>query len=93
VELSPERKRSIRARIEPLLAEFDPEIDLIELILDSGKQHLGVVVQKAERPAMLRLDWLRYVSMPEGELRETLLTQLRHKGLLADRSVSDKPQS
>lgn len=93
MELSPERKRSIRARIEPLLAEFDSEITLIELILDSGKQHLGLVVQKGERPAMLRLDWLRYVSMPEVELRETLLTQLRHKGFLANRSVGGKRQS
>jgi len=93
VELSPERKRSIRARIAPLLAEFDSEIELIELILDSGKQHLGVVVQKGEQPAMLRLDWLHYVSMPEAELRETLLTQLRHKGLVADDRVGDKRQS
>jgi len=93
VELSPERKRSIRARIAPLLAEFDSEIALIELILDSSKQHLGVVVQKGEWPAMLRLDWLRYVSMPEAELRETLLTQLRAKGLLANRSLGSKRQS
>lgn len=83
MELSPERKRSLRRRIEPLLAEVDSEIQLLELLLDSTKQHLGIVVQKDDQPAVLRLDWLRYVSMPDAELRDTLLAQLRAKKLIS----------
>lgn len=82
MELSPERKRSLRRRIEPFLAEVDSEIQLLELLLDSTKQHLGIVVQKDDQPAVLRLDWLRYVSMPDAELRDTLLAQLRAKKLI-----------
>lgn len=85
MELSPERKRSIRRRIEPFLAESDPELHLIELLLDSSKQHLGIVVQKDDRPAVLRLDWLRYVSMPDAELRDSLTVQLRAKNLIPER--------
>ena len=85
VELSSDRKRSIRRRIEPFLAESDPELHLIELLLDSGKQHLGIVVQKDDRPAVLRLDWLRYVSMPDLELKETLAAQLRARKLIPER--------
>jgi hypothetical protein len=86
VELSPERKRSIRRRIEPLLAEYDPEIHLLELLLDSTKQHLGIVVQKEDRPAVLRLDWLRYVSMPDAELRDSLFSQLAAKNFPRDQT-------
>lgn len=85
MELSPERKRSIRRRIEPLLTALDPELHVIELLLDSTKQHLGVVVQKDEQPAVLRLDWLRYVSMSESELRDTFATQLSTKRILPAR--------
>lgn len=85
MELSPERKRSIRRRIEPLLVAFDPELHLIELLLDSTKEHLGIVVQKNDQPLLLRLDWLRYVSMSDSELRETLSTQLRAKKFLPGR--------
>ncbi|MFQ5662519.1 MAG: hypothetical protein ACE5HL_01635 [Terriglobia bacterium] len=83
MELTPERKRSIRRRLEPLLAALDPELHFIEVILDSRRQNLGVVVQKADRPAMLRLDFVRYVSMPEAELRATLARQLQSKRLIA----------
>jgi hypothetical protein len=85
VELSADRKRSIRRRIEPFLAEVDPELHLVELLLDSTKQHLGIVIQKDDRPAVLRLDWLRYVSMPDAELRDAVLSQLRAKKVIADR--------
>lgn len=83
MELSPERKRSLRRRIEPLLAELDPELYLVEFLLDSTKQNLGIVVQKNDQPAVLRLDWIRYVSMADAELRQTLKTQLQAKKMIA----------
>ena len=90
MELSRERKRSIRRRLEPILAELDPELKLIELILHSSRENLAVVVQKEDRPAILRLDFVRYVSMPDAELRDTLSQQLRSKGILAQ---GEQPRS
>jgi hypothetical protein len=82
MELSLERKRSIRRRLGPILSGLDSELELIEIILDSTRQYLGVVAQKEDHPVMLRLDFVRYVSMPEAELRASLAEQLRAKGIL-----------
>lgn len=83
MELTADRKRSIRRRLEPLLAQLDPEIQFLQAILDSSRENLGVVVQKADQPAMLRLDFIRYISMPDSELLDILATQLRAKGILS----------
>jgi hypothetical protein len=82
MELTAERKRSIRRRLEPLLAELDPELKFIQVILDSSRENLGVVVQKDDQPAMLRLDFIHYISMPDTELRDTIAGQLRAKRIL-----------
>lgn len=82
MELTPERKQSIRRRLEPLLAALDPELKFVEVILDSSRENLGVVAQKDDQPVMLRLDFVRYVSMPEAELRATIARQLRAKNIL-----------
>ena len=82
MELTAERKRSIRRRLEPLLAELDPELKFIQVILDSSRENLGVVVQKDDQPAMLRLDFIHYISMPDGELRDTIARQLQAKKIL-----------
>ena len=82
MELTAERKRSIRRRLEPLLAELDPELKFIQVILDSSRENLGVVVQRDDQPAMLRLDFIHYISMPDGELRDTIARQLRAKKIL-----------
>lgn len=83
MELTPERKRSIRQRLEPMLAGLDPELKFIEVFLDSTRENLGVVVQKDDQPALLRIDFVQYVSMPEAELRATLRQQLEARKLLA----------
>jgi len=40
------------------------------------------VVQKEDQPIILRLDFVRYVSMPEAELRAAVARQLRAKNIL-----------
>ena len=82
MELTPERKQSIRRRLEPLLAGLDPELKFIEVFLDSSRENLGVVVQKEDQPIILRLDFVRYVSMPEAELLAAIARQLRAKNIL-----------
>lgn len=82
MELTPERKQSIRRRLEPLFAELDPELKFVEVFLDSNRENLGVVAQKDDRPVMLRLDFVRYVSMPDAELRSTIVQQLKAKKIV-----------
>ncbi|MEE8201139.1 MAG: hypothetical protein V3R29_08215 [Candidatus Acidoferrales bacterium] len=82
MELTAERKKNIRRRLEPLLAEFDPKLKFIQVIIDSSRENLAVVVQRDDRPAILRLDFVRYISMPDAELRATLREQLQRKRLV-----------
>lgn len=74
--LSPERKQNIRNRVEPLLRQFEPGLTLVEILLDSTRQHLAFVVQVGERPIILHVDWLLYVRMTDGELLALLQQQL-----------------
>lgn len=89
MELTAERKRSIRRRLEPILAQLDPQIEFIQVILDSSRENLGVVVQKEDEPAMLRLDFIHFISMPDSELRDTIAAQLRAKGILSTGGPAD----
>jgi hypothetical protein len=89
MELTAERKRSIRRRLEPLLAQLDSQIHFIQVILDSSRQNLGIIVQKADHPAMLRFDFIRYISMPDSAVRETIARQLRAKGVLSTDTPPD----
>ena len=73
--LSPERKQNIRHRIEPILHELDPELKLVEILLDSTRQYLAIVVQSGEHPRILRLEYLLYVRMTDAELRDSLRQQ------------------
>jgi len=82
MELTAERKRAIRRRLEPLLAEIDPGLKFIQVILDSSRENLGVILQKDDQPAMLRLDFIRYISMPDTELRDIITQQLQAKKIL-----------
>ncbi len=81
MDFGPERKKSIRKRLEPILAGFDPELKFITVFLDSGRKNLAVVAEKDDHPLVLRLDFLRYVSMPDNEIRHSLAEQLARRNL------------
>ena len=83
MELTPERKHAIRDRIQPLLAAFDPELKFIQVFLDSERTNLGVVVQKDEQPILLRFEYVRFISMPDSELRAILAGRLKEKRILS----------
>ncbi len=87
MDLTHERKRSIRDRLEPVLSGFDPDLRYITVFLDSSRANMAIVAQKNDYPFVLRLDYLRYVSMPDDELRESLLEQLRQRPLFATAST------
>lgn len=74
--LSPERKQNIRNRVEPFLHKLANDLTLVEILLDSTREHLAFVVQVDEQPVILRVDWLLYVRMTDAELAATLAQQL-----------------
>lgn len=82
MQLGSQAKEHIRNRVEPVLRQLDPEIELIEILLDSARQQLGFVLQKDDRPIVLGLDWLTFVAITEPELKASLASQLQSRGLL-----------
>ena len=79
MNLTQERKLSIRHKVEPLLAALDPQLKLVEILVESTRQYLGFVVQHFDRPMVLRVEWITYSSINPEELKEHLAEQIRQK--------------
>ncbi len=77
--LSEERREKILKRVEPLLRDVDPDVRLIDVILDSTREQLAFVMQKGEWPIVIGLNWLDYVSHHDDELRERLAAGLARR--------------
>ena len=77
--LSEERRSKILARVGGLLAEIDPQVHLLDVFLDSTRQQLALVMQKAEQPIVVGMNWLDYVSHRDGELKQQLAAGLRQR--------------
>jgi hypothetical protein len=82
MQLGPQAKEHIRKRVEPVLQQLDAELELIEVLIDSGRQELGFVLQKDDRPIVLGIDWLTFVGITEPELKDRLARQLETRGIL-----------
>ncbi len=82
LQLGLQAREHIRSRVEPVLRQLDPEIELIEILIDSARQQLGFVLQKDDRPIVLGMDWLTFVAITEPELKQNLASQLEGRGLL-----------
>lgn len=67
-----DRRRQIMARVTPLLQAVDPEVHLLEVLLDSTRQQLAFVMQKGEWPLVVGMNWLDYVSHRDEELQARL---------------------
>lgn len=77
--LSAERRTRIRQRLEPILKEYDPELQFISVFVDSTREFLGVVVQRGERPILLKFRWVDFISNPDSSLHEEVFAQLQQK--------------
>lgn len=77
--LSEERREKILQRVEPLLREIDPDVRLLDVILDSTRQQLAFVLQKGEWPIVVGMNWLDYVSHRDEELHERLAAGLAQR--------------
>ena len=77
--LSKERKSRIRQRLEPILREYNAELQFVAVFVDSSRQFLGVVIQLGERPLILKFHWVTFVSSPDSSLRTAVFAQLAQK--------------
>ncbi len=77
--LGADRRARIRQRIEPILREYNPELEFITVFVDSGREYLGVVTQMGERPVILKFSWVDFISISDSGLREEVFSQLGRK--------------
>jgi hypothetical protein len=82
--LSEDRELKILQRTRPLLAEVDPEVHLLNVILDSTRQQLAFVMQKGEAPIVVGLNWLDYVSHRDEDLKEILAKSFKERLAVAE---------
>lgn len=77
--LGEERRKKILQRVAPLLAEIDPEVRLLDVLLDSTRTQLAFVMQKQQWPLVVGMNWLDYVSHRDDELRRRLAEGLARR--------------
>ncbi len=66
--LGEERRQRILERVGGLLAGIDPEVHLLDVLLDSTREQLAFIMQKGEWPLVLGMNYLDYVSHRDEEL-------------------------
>lgn len=79
MQLGVERRARIRQRLEPILKEYNPELQFVTVFVDSTREYLGVVAQLREQPLLLKFGWVDFVSHPDSSLREEVFSQLNQK--------------
>ena len=79
MQLGTERKTRVRNRLEPILREYDSELQFVTVFVDSSREDLGVGAQLGERPLLLKFRWVEFISNPEDVLREDVCLQLNEK--------------
>ena len=77
--LSAERRGRIRQRLEPLLKEYNSELQFVTVFVDSAREYLGVVTQLEDRPLLLKFRWVDFISNPDSLLRDEVFAQLNQK--------------
>jgi hypothetical protein len=77
--LGEERRKKILQRVAPLIAEIDPEVRLLDVLLDSTRTQLAFVMQKQQWPLLVAMNWLDYVSHRDDELRRRLAEGLQRR--------------
>jgi len=79
MQLGAERRARIRHRLDPILKQYDPELEFVTVFVDSTREDLGVVAQLGERPLLLKFRWVDFISNPDDVLREDVFSQLNEK--------------
>ena len=79
MQLGADRRARIRHRLDPILKQYDPELEFVTVFVDSTREDLGVVTQLGERPLLLKFRWVDFISNPDDVLREEVISQLNEK--------------
>lgn len=79
MQLGVERRARIRHRLDPILKEYDPEMEFVTVFVDSKREDLGVVAQLGEQPLLLKFRWVDFISVPDDLLRQEVFSQLNQK--------------
>ena len=79
MQLGAERRARIRHRLDPILKQYDPELEFVTVFVDSTREDLGVVAQLGERPLLLKFRWVDFISNPDDVLREDVFSQMNGK--------------
>jgi hypothetical protein len=77
--LGEETRQKILRRVRGLLASIDPEVHLLDVVLDSTRQQLAFVMQKGEWPLVVGMTWLDYASHRDEELKSRLEQGLQQR--------------
>ena len=77
--LSPERRARVRQRLEPMLQEFNPDLQFVAVFVDSTREYLAVIAQWADRPVLLKFRWVDFISTPDAAVRSEVFAQLGQK--------------
>jgi hypothetical protein len=77
--LTAERRARIRQRLEPILKEYDPELLFLSVFVDSTREFLAIVTQRADQPVLLKFRWVDFISTPDDALRQEVCSQLARK--------------
>ena len=79
MQLGAERRARIRHRLDPILRQYDPELQFVTVFVDSTREDLGIVAQLGERPLLLKFRWVDFISNPDDVLRGDVFSQLKEK--------------
>lgn len=83
--LRDETRTKILDRVRGLLQVLDPEVHLLDVILDSTRQQLAFILQKGELPLVLGMNWLDYASRRDADLTALLKSGLAERTAAAKR--------
>ena len=79
MQLGAERKAKVQQRLDPILKEYNSELEFLTVFVDSARENLGVVAQLQDRPLLLKFRWVDFISNPDSALRDAVFSQLNQK--------------
>jgi hypothetical protein len=77
--LHDETRKRILERIRSILASIDPDVHLLDVVLDSTRTQLAIMLQKGEFPIVLGMEWLDFVSHKNEDLANLLREGLTNR--------------
>ena len=77
--LSDDRRNQIMLRVKPLFHQIDPDLLLLDVLLDSTRTQLLFILQKMEWPLVITMEWLDYVSQRDPDLEQRFKTAIHNR--------------